>query len=111
MSPGSLIPVARVLVPPGKLMDVKVKDPLAAEAGGWEVCADAFGKPSPNARAKIRHAIRTRAALYLEADNRPDRFIYRLPRFDTSSKRVRANFQSAVSFMWRLLICFSDGAR
>jgi hypothetical protein len=71
------------------LMAVKVKDPLVGEA--VVLCAEAGWQPNPNWRAETRPAIRTRAALYLEAKNRHDLFICRLQKLDTPSKQVRAN--------------------
>src|SRR5215472_14383672 len=104
MSPLSFSPTARVLVAPGKLMAVKVKDPLAEEA---EVsCADAGWESSPNWRARMRPAIRTPPELYLEASNKPDRFIFCLPQLDIPGKRVRQNLQSAVRFIAHLLFVF-----
>src|SRR5215472_5609894 len=104
MSPLSFSPTARVLVAPGKLMAVKVKDPLAEEA---EVsCADAGWESSPNWRARMRPAIRTPPELYLEASNKPDRFIFCLPQLDIPGKRVRQNLQSAVRSSHTSYLCF-----
>src|SRR5215471_18593460 len=99
MSPPSLIPTARVRVAPGKLMAVKVKDPVTGKAG--VLCANAGLESSPNERAKARPTTRVRVAYCLERSNTPDRFICGLLQLKTRqvsnpSKRVRANFQSAV---------------